>query len=353
MYKKNGKITKGRAVIAKRFLACLLTVVLCMDLNITMAEAYGEDGTGDALGTISMLSDGLTKNSTVQMVAMGWCYTAMVTKNGELYCCGYNCHGELGNGTTKEQLTPVKVFDNVVYVTHRGYVANLEESVGENGSVVTEYQYDQNNHSDSQFIQEHLKKMDKQEEQTVIVTDGAYSGTENTQLVADKNVKLITTSLTGKPAPDILADFEFNEEGTKVLRCPAGHAPKSCSYMKQSNQCAVSFLHEQCANCPYQDQCKPKIYKRVAKIVTSKAAHERAKIQRNMSSDEFKNYARLRNGVETVPSNIRKNYHLEKIPRGKQRGKFFFGSKVAALNFRKLFNYVKGLGNYTPNPTLA
>ena len=63
-----------------------------------------------------------------------------------------------------------------------------------------------------------------------------------------------------------------------------------------------------------------------------------------MNSKEFKNYARLRNGVETVPSNIRKNYHLEKIPRGKQRGKFFFGSKIVALNFRKLFNYVKGLG---------
>lgn len=32
-------------------------------------------------------------------------------------------------------------------------------------------------------------------------------------------------------------------------------------------------------------------------MVTSKAAHERAKIQRNMNSEEFKNYARLRNGV--------------------------------------------------------
>lgn len=203
---------------------------------------------------------------------------------------------------------------------HRGYTANLEESVGANGSVVTEYRYEQNNHSDSQFIHEHLEQMDKQKEKTVIVADGAYSGTENIQLAANKNVELITKSLTGKPAPDVLADFEFNEDGTKVLRCPAGHTPKSCSYMKQSNQCAVSFLHEQCANCPYQDQCKPKIFKWVAKIVTSKAAHERAKIQRSMNSEEFKNYARIRNGVETVSSNIRKNYHLEKIPRGKQRG---------------------------------
>ena len=66
--------------------------------------------------------------------------------------------------------------------------------------------------------------MDKQEERTVIATDGAYCGTENTQLAAGKNVELITTSLTGKTAPDILADFEFNEEGTKVLHVqPAIH----------------------------------------------------------------------------------------------------------------------------------
>lgn len=63
-----------------------------------------------------------------------------------------------------------------------------------------------------------------------------------------------------------------------------------------------------------------------------------------MQSEEFSNYARLRNGVETIPANIRKNYHLDKLPRGKQRGKFFFGSKIG---FRK------GLGNYAQNPVLA
>ena len=261
--------------------------------------------------------------------------------------------GGMKSTMMKNPSDPEATFRSKAGKEHRGYAANLEESVGENGSVVTEYQYDQNNHSDSQFIQEHLEQMDKLERRTVIITDAAYSGTENTRLAVGKNVELITTSLTGKPAPDIIADFEFNEDGTKVLRCPAGYAPKSCSYMKQSNQCAVSFLHEQCAGCPYQDKRKPKIFKRVAKIVTSKAAHERAKIQRSMSSEEFKNYARLRNGVETVPSNLRKNYHLEKIPRGKQRGKFFFGSKIAALNFRKFFNYLKGMGNYAPNLVLV
>ena len=72
-----------------------------------------------------------------------------------------------------------------------------------------------------------------------------------------------------------------------------------------------------------------------------------------MQSEEFSNLARLRNGAETVPANIRKNYPLDKLPRGKQRGKFFFGSKIAALNFRKLFGFRKGLGNYAQNPILA
>lgn len=138
-----------------------------------------------------------------------------------------------------------------------------------------------------------------------------------------------------------------------MLRCPANHTPQSCSYTKQSNPCVVFFLYEQCTNCLYQEQCKLKIFKLVAKIVTFKAAHERAKIQRSMNNQEFKNYACLQNRAETIPSNIRRNYHLGKIPRGKQHDKFFAGAKIAAFHFRKFFNYRRGLGNYAPNPALA
>lgn len=237
--------------------------------------------------------------------------------------------------------------------SYRGYAANIEECVGKGVSVVTDYRYEQNIKSDSSFLKEHLEQMEKQEEPVSLVTDGAYSGMDNTKLAESKNVELISTSLVGREAPDILADFEFNEEGTKVLKCPAGHEPKSCTYMKPSNQCSVSFDRNHCVGCPYQEQCKPKIFKKVAKLVTSKMAHERAKTQRKMQNDEFKSYARLRNGIETVPSNLRNNYHLKKLPRGKQRGKFFFGCKIAALNFRKLFNFRKGLGNYAQNPLVA
>lgn len=236
---------------------------------------------------------------------------------------------------------------------YRGYVANLEESVGKNGSVVTDYQYEQNIHSDSQFLKNRLNQMERQPEPVTLIGDGAYHGANNQHLAKEKNVELITTSLTGREVSDIMADFEFNEEGTRVLKCPAGHTPKSGSYMKQSKQCQISFERNLCINCPHQQQCKPKIFKKVSKIITSKSASERAKLQRKMQREEFKNYARFRNGIETVPSNLRRNYHLEKLPRGKQRGKFFFGSKIAALNFKKIFNFRKGWGNYAQNPLIA
>jgi hypothetical protein len=261
--------------------------------------------------------------------------------------------GTMHSSSLQNPSDPDATYRNKSGKSYRGYTANIEETVGEAGSVVTDYRYEPNTYSDSQFLQDSMAEIAEQEEESVLITDGGYGGGSNTELAREKNVRLITTALIGKDAPDILADFVFNEDGTQLLQCAAGHSPRSCSYTKSTAQCKVSFSKEQCAGCPYQAQCKPKIHKAVATFITSLNASNRAKHQRYMQGDDFKNYAKLRNGVETVPSNIRRNYNLEKIPRGKQRGKFFFGSKVAALNFRKLFNYRRGSGSYAKNPVIA
>lgn len=248
---------------------------------------------------------------------------------------------------------PEATYRNKAGKIHRGYVANIEESVGASGSVVTDYRYEQNTHSDSQFLQESIAEAEISTDTVTLITDGGYGGGDNTELARKKNIDLVTTALIGKDAPDVLADFQFNEDGTKLEKCAAGHPPEKCYYMKTTKQVTVIFAAEHCKDCPYRDQCNPRIKNGKAKFTTSMNASNRAKHERRMRKEDFKYYARLRNGVETVPSNIRKNYHLEKLPRGKQRGKFFFGSKIAALNFRKFFGFRKGLGNYVPNPLLA
>ena len=100
----------------------------------------------------------------------------------------------------------------------RGYAANIEETVGKNGSVVTDYR----------LIKIHIR----------------------------------TTALIGKEAPDALADFVFHEDGTRLLKCAAGHEPLSQTYTKTTRQCRVSFDRNHCAGCPYQEQCALRSIKR-------------------------------------------------------------------------------------------
>lgn len=64
---------------------------------------------------------------------------------------------------------------------------------------------------------------------------------ENHRLAGSKNITLVTTNLKGAEVSDHWADFEFNEDGTKLLRCAAGHGPKSSVYDKNTQRCKASF----------------------------------------------------------------------------------------------------------------
>ena len=263
--------------------------------------------------------------------------------------------GGFHSGMLQNPSDPDATYRSKAGKEHQGYVANLEETVGKNGSVVTNYQFEQNNYSDSQFLKDVLEQTEIQTEEITMITDGAYSGKENHDLAAEKNIRLINTDLSGKPIDDILADFVFDKAGTRVISCPAGYEPKSCGYTGgKSQQFHVSFHRDQCANCPNKDRCKAKIHKRVSSVTVSIKSHERAKQQRFMETEEFRNFFKIRNGVETLPSLLRRQYHTDRMPvRGLIRGRFFFGCKIGALNFKKLFTYRKGLGHYAQNPVLT
>ena len=219
---------------------------------------------------------------------------------------------------------------------NRGYTANVTECSGEEGSIVTDYQYEQNTYSDQQFMKDTLDTMEKQNTAVTIVTDGAYISDEIQQAAAEKNVELISTNLTGKAAEDIMADFEFDAEGTRVIRCPNGKEPKSCSYNPKTGQCAVSFHKGQCENCPYKDQCHPKMFKRTSRKTLSIKSKHRAEQQRMRNTEKFSRMTKFRNGVEALPSLLRRKYRVDHMPvRGKLRSRMVFGLKIGALNISK------------------
>ncbi len=233
---------------------------------------------------------------------------------------------------------------------HRGYTANIIEETGENGSVITGYQYEQNTHSDSDFAKEAIDSLGRQEEEVTLTADGAFSGEAVETAASENNVKVVNTNLTGRETPDIYADFKFNEAGTHIDACPNGHKPKSCSYNAKTGQCTASFHISCCEGCPYADVCKRKINKHTVRVMISQKSKHRAELQRFRSSDSFKAATHFRNGVETVPSFLRRIFDVDHMPvRGKLRTKFCFGCKIEVLNFLKLCKYEQRMAKCAQN----
>ena len=240
---------------------------------------------------------------------------------------------------------PEATFRSKAGKNHRGYAANIIETVDENGSVISDYQYDVNTHSDSKFIKEYLEETPVQEDTVALIADGGYDSEEVRQLAADKNIGLITTGLSGNTPNEILGDFTFTEDGTSVITCPNGYAPKSNNYIRQNGNIRISFEKEQCENCPYKDKCNPNIKTRTAcKFVSKKSSDYIHRLRDRREDETYQLVGCIRNGVETIPSIMRNKYNVDKMPvRGKLRTKQFFGFKVGALNFVKLFRYTKGI----------
>lgn len=233
---------------------------------------------------------------------------------------------------------------------HRGYAANITEAVDENGTIITDYQYDVNTRSDIEFLREAVDNSDVSEETVALIADGAYAGEEITRHAADKNIGLLTTGLRGRKPREILTKFKFSEDGKSVTKCPEGHTPKSSYYIWQTNSIRVSFPRCCCESCPHRTECNASIKARTSLIILSLGALAHTKEAINRRNDETaKLIGRIRNGAETIPSVLRRKYHVDDMPvRGKLKTKIFFGFKILALNFSKLWLYERGLEKCRP-----
>lgn len=229
---------------------------------------------------------------------------------------------------------------------HKGYTGNVVEDFdGEGNSVITDYSYEPNTHSDSAFCKETIKSIGKTEEAVTLIADGAYSGTENQELATANNINLIVTSLVGRVPNEIHADFVMSEDGKRVITCPVGNQPVKNHYNPATGICRVVMERNACNGCPNRDKCKAKLQKKSAVLYVSNKMVQRAKQVKCMKTEDYIRLSRNRNGVEAIPSILRRKYHVDNIPvMGKIRSKLFFGFKVLALNCNKLKRYFQKQG---------
>jgi hypothetical protein len=219
-----------------------------------------------------------------------------------------------------------------------GYAGNFVETCDEdNGNLITGYDMQQNVYSDMEFAKDVIGALPEENGTKVLIADGAYGSAETLQRAQEKGVKLATTSLSGGIADDFETKFEV-EPGEKIKRCPAGHEPIDSKYVAQKGQYRAHFEKSQCENCKYcEHHCTGVFQKKRVLIRLTDKAVIRAEQARKLGTEEYKQYARKRNGVEGVPSVLRRRYGMDRMPvRGLVRSKIWLGFKIGAFNTARL-----------------
>ena len=230
--------------------------------------------------------------------------------------------------------------------THIGYVGNMAETVDEETGhkIIDSMDLQPNIYSDSQFARDEIAKMAEAGDTSTLVTDGAYSSVDNVNLAAKNGIELIGTAMTGKETPDLVAEFTIDEE-TETVTCPAGKEADKATHCEKDDSWNVSFMKDsKCADCPFaaNGQCPLKNRKHVRSGRISQKMIQRAQLQRQTQTAEFGDNYRFRNGVEAIPSQLRRMQNIDHLPfRGLVRKKQGFVLAITAINVRRVLRYAK------------
>lgn len=236
---------------------------------------------------------------------------------------------------------------------HKGFKAGVTEKVSEisvsddpaddkvKGSQIVAFVFDSNNVDDGDMGADMLRSLPRQEEGTKAVGDALFRGDNIEAAAEETGVELVTTALTGKAAPEIYAEFKFNEDGT-VAECPEGNEPLS-STVKADGRVDTRMPYGCCVNCEHREECKAKLHPRVenAELSVSQKSADRAKHQVEAGSQEGKERACFRNGIEAAPGYFRNFSRIDRLPvRDKGRAAQRFGFCVGGLNLKKLHQFL-------------
>lgn len=184
---------------------------------------------------------------------------------------------------------PDATYRNKAGKDHKGYAANVVETVGEGGdSVISDFSYQTNDHSDIDFGREYIESHPADGDRELVIADGAFGSEENRGLAERNNIELVTTALTGVLPDPVLSGYEMDGKGERVVRCPAGHEPLGTTYYEKSGICRARFAKEHCSNCPFREKCRAIEQKKNYAVMVSAKKVSRAKYLEKLSTEDYK-----------------------------------------------------------------
>ena len=253
-------------------------------------------------------------------------------------------NAEISSSSLQTPFDPDATFRSKAGKGHCGYVGNIVETVerkGEQTTVfITDFDYQRNTCSDSEFCKDVLDRLELQQEPVWLVADGGYFSVKHVEAAAEKNIELIIGAMVGGTPDPLMAEFEVDAETNLITRCPAGHAPLTSRLngkIERSRHYRITFEISVCEGCPNKDICHVSFQKSKAVVRINENTIKRAGYMKKLTAEEYVELIRFRAGVEGIPSVLRRKYKVDKIPdRGYLRSKLWYTMKIGAINATRL-----------------
>ena len=267
--------------------------------------------------------------------------------------------GFLKPGNIQSVFDPDATFREKNNKLSRGYVFNTVEAINQGRSLIIDWSTEANVVSDISMLRAYMELLPdtpillQASALKKLVVDGAYYSEELAQLCLRKGYKLWPTDLTGTKTDTFLAGFEFNADGNKVLHCPDGKEPVDCKEPNKAGKVVAYMNPEDCSSCPHREQCPVQNKKKPA-VTLSPNQVNRAKVLVAYGTEEGEQVRHIRNGIEGI-QNLAKNVyrHGRMLYKSLVKNQMNMTCVVGAINFRKLWAYHNGEGNYVVSPALS
>jgi hypothetical protein len=149
-----------------------------------------------------------------------------------------------------------------------------------------------------------------------LFSDTHYGRDENVQAALAMGVDL--QSPVGGTAPqnpqDLTVDDFVIEEATELVeRCPAGHVPCSSTHDAQTGTTVTVMPHQACEHCDFRSQC-PVTRRRRGYVLCHTAKQRRSAARRaEQATDEFRQGYRIRAGIESVNSGLKRRTGMGRL----------------------------------------
>lgn len=232
----------------------------------------------------------------------------------------------------------------------KGYETQLAETceAGNPFEVVTAVHVNGANESDQHQVDEVLEQTERTcgESPDEMFADAGYASGDNILSARERGTELVAPigSKESKKAVLGLEQFEFDESGEQLLRCPAGQEPRKQTRTRGGKTHQAWFHKSQCRGCPHRSQCPAENRKRgsLRRVLSfTPASVAIAQRRAEQQTPDFKERYKIRSGIEATNSELKRCHGLGKLRvRHRPRVALSTRLKALALNFKRYLQHL-------------